>query len=229
MGRTRTMLTLLVIAGVMATAAPMVAAKSPTPPRRPSIEITCGHEGAKVTHDAGEALPKGVTVRFAHPDGEWRMTWEGALRSYGSSASTGTRMVAEMTLPVPPGPARIVCIPSNGNYDDPRWWVDAEVQDPRGHWRPTRLDCTYVVGTSWHGARRPAAQERAIVVEALSWVSADVEDGDRLGRIGYPRMQPRVWGLHRDGRLIASVHMMSQARDGSVSPNFMYACGPPPQ
>lgn len=231
MGKTRTMLTLLLLAGATGTnwAAPTVAAESPPPPRRSAIEITCGIDGAKVTHDVGEAGPKGVTVRFTHPDGEWRMTWEGALRSSRSDGATGSGMVAEMALPIPPGPARIACIPSSGDYHDPRWWTDAEVQDPRGHWRPTRLDCTTSVGTSWHGGRRPAAEERDMVAEALRWVSAEPQDGDHLGRVGYPRMQPRVWGLYRDDRLIGAVHMMVQAADGSVAPNFMYACSPPSQ
>ena len=68
-----------------------------------------------------------------------------------------------------------------------------------------------------------------MVAEALRWVSAEPQDGDHLGRIGYPRMQPRVWGLYRDDRLIGAVHMMVQAADGSVAPNFMYACSPPSQ
>lgn len=231
MGKTRTTLTLLVIVAATCVnlTAPTVAAEAPRAPRRPAIEITCGHDGATVTRDLGEAGPKGVTVRFTHPDGEWRMTWEGGLRSSRSDGSTGSGIVAEITLPIPPGPARIACIPSTGDYHDPRWWVDAEVHDPRGHWRSTRLDCITSVGTSWHGGRRPPAEERDMVAEALGWVSVDPRDGDHLGRIGYSRMQPRVWGLYRDGKLIGAVHMMIQAPDGSVAPNFMYGCSPSPQ
>lgn len=199
-------------------------ADEPTPrPKRPAIEVTCAYDGARVTQPVGEAGPKGVTVRFSHPRGEWRMSWVGALAPYGSH---GSDMVAEMTLPIAPGPVRIACIPAGQQYHDQRWWADAEVRDPRGHWRPTKPDCTHLVGTHWHGGRRPAAEEREIVRDALRHVSVEVQEGDELSRVGYPRAIPRTWGLHRDGLLIGLVRMMEPGPDGSVAPNSISGCSP---
>lgn len=190
--------------------------------RRAAIEVACGYDGAQVTRSIGEAGPKGVTVRFFHPEGQWTMSWKGGLpRPFFSS---GSAMVAEVTMSIPPGPVPIVCMPIDADSHDPRWWVDAQVQDPRGHWRPIRPDCTALVGTAWHGPRRPPAQERDVVIEALDGISIEVAERDHLGRIAYPRQVPRVWGLHRDGALIALVTMMEPDRDGWVVPSSASGC-----
>ncbi|HWH33324.1 MAG TPA: hypothetical protein VNU01_11705 [Egibacteraceae bacterium] len=189
-----------------------------------AIELACTEAGVEVRRGAAAAGPDGVVMRFAHTEGDWVMTWEGAPGSWSSSGSAQT---AEMVWPVPPGSVRVQCYPGHLSLRDPsheaRWWADVEVVDPAGHYRRAESSCRQRRAASWHGRAVPVAQERAIVVEALGMLDAHQRAGDELVRLGYPQGIPRDWGLLRDGEVIANVRMAMRS-DGQVSPSGMSAC-----
>lgn len=193
-----------------------------TPAARRVIEILCTRDGTTVLHDQGDAGPKGVTVRFRHQAGGWLFFYDGAPNNW---TSWGSAMVAELQLPIPPGPARVQCLPNlpHASSNDPRWSVDVQVHDPRGLWREPRLNCGQAVGRAWHGDRVPPEREREVVREAFRLVGLELDEYE-LVLLGYPRQQPRLWGAERDGRVIGHVRMMEPNPDGTVTPNGSTAC-----
>ena len=187
------------------------------------VEVVCSHEGTRVVRGVGDARPQGVTVRFRHPAGHWNFFFEGAP---GNWSSSGSAMIAELRLPMPPGPVRLRCMPSVGSTihsSDPRGWVDVRAEDPRGLWRDPQPDCTELVSAVDFQVRRPRSEEREAAREALEH-AIRVRDGDELARVAYPRQQPRMWGLYRDGALIAIARLMPPDPDGMVAADYATGC-----
>jgi len=227
----------IAVLGVILSACGRPAQEAPAANAQPStsatatrLEVICTDEAVTVEDAVVSAGPAGVEVRFTSPsvDDETRTwTWSYLTPDGGQGAGLEPDDETILVLPLHPGHASTVgCAPPHpADLGDAQWSTQVRVSDPGGVWRDTTLACSEVIGVSDAlGGTAPRDAAPDLATGALTSYFDQVDASDVM-QLGYPEASEPVFGVVRDGRVLARLQLTKTDAIHLVPNQFSY-CDP---
>jgi hypothetical protein len=189
--------------------------------------VTCTDQAAMVDDATVTVGPAGVEVLFTSPavDDE-ALTWTWSYRTPDGGQGAGLDPDGEtiLVLPLHPGDASTVgCAPPDAaDSGDAQWRTAVRVSDPGRVWRDTTLACFQMVGVSHAvGGTAPRDDADDLAKGALTSYFDEVSAADVV-QLGYPEASEPVFGVVRDSRVLARLHLTQDGENQLVPNQFTY-------